>query len=171
MHQEYETGMICRRHGGVVKQKHCSHYTHRPKDTAPATSTGKAEGSVQIIKECKAVAAECTTDARGGKIDDSNREANDGHVAAATSGLPSIPQSAIVPNFPEDDNIGASVPPPTAEEHEAGTVDSIDNPLRPSSTDLDFSYEEEIGALIWNFSRIARLRRMVNDIKGSVSLT
>lgn len=41
------------------------------------------------------------------------------------------------------------------QERKAGTMDSIDDHVRPSSTGLDFSDEEEIGAWIWNFSRNA----------------
>ena len=79
--------------------------------------------------------------------------------------LVDCPSFLVLPNLPEDEKFGACVPPPTAEERKAGTMDSIDDPLRPSSTGLDFSDEEEIGAWIWNFSRNARLGRMVRDME------
>lgn len=65
------------------------------------------------------------------------------------------PSFLVLPNLPEDEKFGACVPPPTAKERKAGTMDSIDDHVRPSSTGLDFSDEEEIGAWIWNFSRNA----------------
>ncbi len=73
-----------------------------------ATSIGKAETSLQIIKGCKTT-AEQTIDALAVKIDAPHYlQANAGHAAAGRKS-PSLPPSVMAQSLSDDDNIGAWV--------------------------------------------------------------